>query len=258
MRALEAIALPIIGAALAIGAWAAAVALLHIDPGILPSPLGVLRALNSGLIGGRMHVDIAFTLQASLAGFIIGAATGLVCGLAVGEFRMLNRFIYPVVLAIQSMPTVAIAPLLIVWLGIDIASKMVMVALACFFPVFIATVAGMNAGTGDLVALYRVFAAGRLRTLIEVKLPNALDYVFGGLEIAVMLSFIVCVVAEFVASTKGLGHLIKILSEQLDVSAMFAAIATLAMLGAAAGAVVRGLRSRVVFWRAGARVVAGS
>src|SRR5262249_42998920 len=111
------------------------------------------------------------------------------------------------------------------------------------------------AGTGDLVALYRVFAAGRLRTLIEVKLPNALDYVFGGLEIAVMLSFIVCVVAEFVASTKGLGHLIKSLSEQLDVSAMFAAIATLPVVGAAAGAVVRSLRRRVVFWRAGARVV---
>jgi len=79
--------------------------------------------------------------------------------------------------------------------------------------------------------------------------------VFGGLEIAVMLSFIVCVVAEFVASTKGLGHLIKSLSEQLDVSAMFAAVIALAVLGAAAGAGVRALRRRVVFWRAAKRLV---
>jgi NitT/TauT family transport system permease protein len=255
MRAIETVVLPVIGAVLAVLAWTAAVALLRVDPGILPSPLSMLRALHAGVLAGRMHADIVFTLEASLAGFVIGSTIGLVLGLMVGEFRVVNRFVYPVVLAVQSMPTVAIAPLLIVWLGIDIASKIVLIALACFFPVFIATVAGMSAGTGDLVALYRAFAASRLRILAEVKLPNALDYVFGGLEIAVMLSFIVCVVAEFVASTKGLGHSIKSLSEQLDVSAMFAAIVTLAILGATAGAIVRVLRRRVVFWRAGTRVV---
>jgi NitT/TauT family transport system permease protein len=172
----------------------------------------------------------------------------------VAEFNVLSRFFYPVVLGVQAMPTVAIAPLLAVWLGIDIGSKITLVAVSCFFPVFIGTVAGLNAGHAELRDLYRVFSAGRVRTLWELKLPGALHYIFAGLQVAVVLSFIVCVVGEFVSSVHGLGHLIKALSDQLDVSTMFAAIVVLAVLGAIGATLMRMLHRRVVFWEISSRV----
>jgi NitT/TauT family transport system permease protein len=254
MQPLRKAVLPAIGVTIALALWSGAVHEFRIDPGILPSPYSVLRALKIGVIDGAMDIDIAFTVKASLLGFVAGSAAGALFGLLVGESVLLGRFVYPVILGAQSMPTIAIAPLLITWLGFEIGSKIVMVAVACFFPVFISIFAGMNAAPRDLLELYRVFSANRLRTLWEVKLPSALNYLFGGLQVAVVLSIIACIVSEFLASIHGLGHLIKDLSDQLDVSAMFAALVVLAALGALGTAALRWLHHRVVFWERAARV----
>ncbi|MEH2549208.1 NitT/TauT family transport system permease protein [Bradyrhizobium sp. AZCC 2262] len=224
------------------------------DQTILPPPEAVLGVLNRGVIGGVMHVDILYTLYGAGAGLIIGSLVALVAGILVGESKTVSRFFYPVILGAQSMPTIAIAPLLAVWLGIDLGSKIILVAFSCFFPVFISTVAGLAATNGDLSDLFRVFAAGRFRTLWELRLPSALNYIFSGLQVAVVVSLIVCVVGEFVSSVHGLGHLIKVLSDQLDVSSMFAAIVLLALIGSIASAATRYLHRRIVFWQAAARV----
>jgi NitT/TauT family transport system permease protein len=237
-----------------LGLWFVGSHVGRIDQTILPPPEAVLGVLKRGLIDGAMYTDILFTLYGAAAGFVVGSAAALLAGMAVGEFKVLNRFFYPIVLGAQSMPTIAIAPLLSVWLGIDIGSKITLVAVSCFFPVFIGTVAGLNAVSADLNDLYRVFSGGRLRTLWELKLPSALNYIFAGLQVAIVVSLIVCVVGEFVSSVHGLGHLIKTLSDQLDVSTMFGAIVLLAILGSAGSALMRQLHYRVVFWEAASRV----
>jgi NitT/TauT family transport system permease protein len=241
-------ALALIGVAAVFAAWFFASHVLQVDPTIVPPPESVLSVLSRGVIGGSMDTDILFTLYGAGAGFVAGSAVAFVAGIIVSEFPILNRFVYPVVLGAQSMPTIALAPLLSVWLGIDIGSKIALVGLGCFFPVFLGTVGGLNAGNADLRDLYRVYSAGRLRTLWELKLPGALHYIFASLQVAVVVSLIVCVVGEFVSSVHGLGHLIKALSDQLDVSTMFAAIVLLAVIGAIASALCRFLHRRVVFW----------
>ena len=218
--------------------WFAGVA-WGIDPAVLPGPKDVLHALIGGFAHGTMIEHIRFTLMATLAGMALGCSMGFLAGLWVGESMQANRFLFPIVLGMQSMPIVAIGPLLIVWFGIGIASKIALVAISCFFPLFVSTVAGVNSAKPELLDLYRACGAGRVRTLFDVKLPGALHYVFGGLEISVALGLISCVVAEFIASQKGLGYLIKALSGQLDVSMMFAAIITLAVMGVCGTHLVR-------------------
>lgn len=243
-------ALAVLGTLVVFGLWFLASNVFRIDPTLLPPPGAVLGVLKRGVIDGTMYTDITYTLWGAMAGLLVGSLAGFMAGVAAGEFESVNRFVYPIVLGAQSMPTIAIAPLLTVWLGIDIGSKITLVAISCYFPVFIGTVSGLNSGYPELRDLYRVYSGSRWRTLWELKLPGALNYVFAGLQVAVVLSFIVCVVGEFVSSVHGLGHLIKALSDQLDVSAMFGAIVLLASLGAIAAGLMRALHRRVVFWEA--------
>ncbi|XAH21106.1 ABC transporter permease [Xylophilus sp. GW821-FHT01B05] len=240
--------LPVLGIAGFIAAWAVLVRLGQIDASVLPGPLDVLRALHVGLFQGALWGDALFTLAASLAGLAIGCGLGLAGGIWIGDSATAHRFLYPVAMGVQAMPMVALAPLLIAIFGLGAESKIAMVAISCTAPVFVGTVAGMGAANPDLLSLYRVCGAGRWRTLVDVKLPGALDYIFGGLQVAVALAFVSCVVAEFIASERGLGHLIKSLSSQLDMSAMFAAIAMLAIMGGGCGALLRVLHRRVVHW----------
>ena len=165
------------------------------------------------------------------------------------EVRVARLALYPIVIAIQSMPTVAVAPLIVVYLGVGLPSKLATVALLCFFPLFVNTVAGLMAADSQLLDLYRAASATRWRTLIDVKLPGAADQVLAGAQVALVLSFIGCVVSEFVASRAGLGHLIKVYANDLNVAIMFASLASLAMLGASLGYALSLLRRRLVFWR---------
>jgi NitT/TauT family transport system permease protein len=147
------------------------------------------------------------------------------------------------------MPTVAIAPLIVVYLGVGLASKVATVALLCFFPVFVNTVAGFHTTDRRLIDLYRASSSSRVRLLWDVKLPSAIDHIMASLQVAVVLAFVGCVVSEFVASTAGLGHVIKTFATDLNVAVMFAAIISLGAIGAITGFVVTHVHRRVVFWR---------
>jgi NitT/TauT family transport system permease protein len=243
-----AIASAITFAALIFG-WDFAVRALEVPEYLIPPPAMVGRALMQGWIEGTLHEHAAFTIQATLAGFLIGAAVAIVLGALVAEIRPLALAIYPLVIAIQSMPTVAIAPLIVVYFGVGMASKVFTVALLCFFPVFVNTIIGLRAADPNLVDLYRAHMGGRWRIFLDVKLPGAADHVMSGLQVGVVLAFVGCVVSEFVASTRGLGFIIRAFASELNISVMFAAIASLGALGAITGALVRLAHRRVVFWR---------
>ncbi len=210
--------------------------------------MAVGSELLRGWIGGSFWPHAAFTLQGALGGWLAGSLLGLGMGLVAVEWRPVRLTLYPIVVAIQSMPTVAIAPLIVVYFGVGLSSKLVTVGLLCFFPMFINTVAGLLSADGNLLDLYRAASASRWRTLVDVRLPSAANHILAGLQIALVLSFIGCVVSEFVASSAGLGYIIKMYSSELNIALMFAGVVSLAVIGGVLGYLLELLRRRIVFW----------
>ncbi|TFZ02735.1 ABC transporter permease [Ramlibacter henchirensis] len=219
------------------------------EKSVLPSPLDVAGALRAGLVDGTLHPHIAATARAALAGLALGVALGVAAGSMVVLVPVLEMFLLPVVTAMQSIPKVALAPLIVAYLGFGIASKIFTAALLAFFPAFLAAVAGLRSADRAHLDLFRACSASPLRTLWHVRLPAAAPFLFGALQVAVVFSLIGVVVSEFIAATQGLGFVIKARSLELDVSMMFAAIIVLCAMGAGAGLLVRLLQRRIVFWR---------
>jgi len=243
------VALPAIGLALLLAVWHAVAAFVVADPTLLPTPMQMFLALWSWIAGGGFWPHMLATLYGTLGGLALGASLGFVTGVLVAEIRYLDRSVYPMVLALQAMPVVAIAPLVIVWFGIGLASKVALVAIGTFFVMFIHTVAGMHAASQELIDMCRAFGGTRWRIVREVKIKHSLNYVFSGLEICAALSFILCVVAEFIAAPFGLGYYVKAASADINASGMFAAIAVLAALASLLALIVRVVHHRVVFWQ---------
>jgi len=228
--------------------WAFATGPGGVESFVLPPPAAVLGALRQGWIDGLLLPHVAYTGRAALVGLAIGATLGIAVGGIVSMVRPLEYFMVPLVSGMQSVPKIAVAPLIIAYFGFGIESKVFTVALLTFFPLFVATVAGLRSVDANIVDMYRAFSASRLHILIHARLPAAGNYIFGALQIAVVLALIGAVISEFIASTKGLGFVIKTQAGELDISVMFAAIISLALMGVAAGALVRFAQRRVLFW----------
>jgi len=146
------------------------------------------------------------------------------------------------------VPKVALAPFLLVWFGFGLESKVVMVALVCFFPMFINTAIGLKQTNPAILDLMHAFSASRWHVLTGIKIPSAAGHIFAGLQIAIVLGLIGVVVAEFVSSTRGLGYLISAAAVNLETDTMFAALLSLAAIGLVANQTIRFLHDRVVFW----------
>lgn len=215
---------------------------------VLPPPDKVLEKLIQGYVGGAYWHDLAYTTTSMAIGYLCGCGIAFVTGILFAEFRWVERAFYPFVLALQSMPKVALAPLILIWFGYGLASKAVMVALVCFFPIFVNTVVGLKSTDPLLIDLMRAFSAGRFRILVTIKIPSAAGHVFAGLQISIVLGLIGAVVAEFVSSAEGLGYLINAATTTLDTATMFAALFSLAVLGIGGSQLVRWLQRRLVFW----------
>lgn len=228
--------------------WHFAVRFLHVPSYVLPPLEGVYQALYRGYVEGAYWADFGYTLTSMVTGYVVGCSLAFVVGCLFAEFRPVERVLYPFVLGLQSMPKVALAPLILVWFGFDMASKVVMVALVCFFPMFINTAMGLKATDASLLDLMHAFSASRWHILTRIKIPSAAGHIFAGLQISVVLGLIGAVVAEFVSSTKGLGYLINAASTTLDTSTMFAALVSLAVLGIGGSQLIKILHKRLVFW----------
>jgi NitT/TauT family transport system permease protein len=239
---------PVITTLLLLAAWTCAVRVFHVPSYVLPPPEAVARALKQGYIDGSYWPHFFFTLQSTCIGFVCGSVTAFLLGCLFAESRTIEQFCYPLVVAFQSLPKVALAPLILVWFGFDLTSKVVMVALVCFFPMFINTVVGLKNTPPALLDLMHAFSASRFYILVHIKIPSAAGHLFAGLEIAAVMGLIGAVVAEFVSSTRGLGYLISASAGNMETNVMFAGLASLAVLGVAASLLIQLLHRKVVFW----------
>jgi NitT/TauT family transport system permease protein len=245
---LKKIGYPAITAVILIGAWMLATDVFRVPNYILPRIQDVGEALWRGYVGGEYWTHLFFTVRALLIGYLAGTLVALLIGISVAESEAFDRAVFPYVVALQSMPKVALAPLVIVWFGFGIESKIVLVALICFFPLFINTVTGIRSVDRDLVDLMRVFGRSRLDILLQVKLPHAATSIMAGMQIGVVLGLIGAVAAEFIASTRGLGFVIQNAANALNLGVMFAALFSLAAIGIVGTQLLRLAQRRLIFW----------
>jgi NitT/TauT family transport system permease protein len=228
--------------------WDLSVRFFKVPAYLVPAPLSVGAALVDGLVNGTFYPHIAATLYAVVIGYLVGCFLAIVIGALLAEVPLIERALMPYIVALQSMPKVALAPLIIVWFGFGLSSKVVLVALICFFPVFINTLVGIRSVNPDIVNLYRAFSASRWNILLNVKLPAAASSIFAGLQISVAMALIGAVVGEFIASKAGLGNLLQASSMTMDVATMFAVVIVLAAIGVAGNEILQYLHRKVVFW----------
>lgn len=221
-----------LGTAVAVvAAWWLAVRLLRVPPFILPAPPDVAVAMAEHRAYLLRHTGQ--TIGHALGGFGIAAGGGVVVAMVLAASGRLREAVFPLLVALQAVPKVAIAPLLVVWLGFGPSSKVALVGLLCFFPVVVNTSAGLAATPSELTELARSLTASRGRTLVKLRLPSALPYLFTGLKVAVSLALIGAVVAELTTPNAGLGTIILRSGQAADTALGFAAVTLLAGIGIA-------------------------
>jgi NitT/TauT family transport system permease protein len=229
VRALYRLLLPMAALVVLLAVWEALVRVLSINPTLLPPPSRVFRSLADSRAALLPYSEI--TLLEILVGFAIGVAAGIPLGTLIVFNQPVCRVIYPLLVASQMVPKVAVAPLFVVWFGTGLSSKFLVAFLISFFPVVIATAVGLQSVDPDMVALFRSMGAGPLFTFTRLRLPAALPSIFGGLKVAMSLAVVGAVVGEFVAANTGLGYFLLFANGQLDTAAVFAGLLVLTAIG---------------------------
>lgn len=248
MHSIKRIAAPAIVGVVLVVIWSAYVHVMDVPSYVMPPPGAVAHSFFDAFTSGYIYPHLLFTTESAVLGYLLGCAGGLILGCALALSPAVENAAYPYIVLFQSMPKVAIAPLLIVWFGFGLESKIVMVALISFFPVFINTFIGIRQTDSDLIDVLRVSSASETSIFFHVKIPSAAGSIFAGLQIAVSFSLIGAIVAEFIASKEGLGTVIQQAALTMDTSLIFAGVFILALMGIVGNGLVRYAHKRIVFW----------
>jgi NitT/TauT family transport system permease protein len=242
-----------IGLVVLFAAWSLSVRYLHLPSYILPAPGAVWRALWSGLAVSPAsplgyYLPLWGTLKNAAVGLLIGSLAGLVLGSLMAESRVVEKLVMPYAFALQSLPKVAIAPLVVIWFGFGAGSKIAISVLLSFFPVLINSFTGLRAVEPERIDLMRSLSATRFETYRIVKLPNAAPYIFAGLDMAVVYALLGTIVAEFLGAQQGMGVVITQAQAVTDVAGVFAALVILGATGIVLHGLVRMAERKVVHW----------
>ncbi|MBV8193761.1 MAG: ABC transporter permease [Alphaproteobacteria bacterium] len=232
----------------AIATWQALVSFGIVSRLVLPLPSSIPASLASLIDSGALLDNLLTTLAEAAAGFTIATGIGLALGALIAEFRVVERIVYPYLIALQTMPKIALAPLLLVWFGFGLGSKIAVAAVISLFPILVNTIAGLKSCEPGRLDVLRALGAGRWDCFRLVKLPNALPFVFAGLSTAVMFALTGALVGEFVGSTQGLGYLIVQANNLMDIPGVFAVLAVLCVVGTAIFGAMQFARRKVLYW----------
>ena len=200
-------------------------------PLILPSPDDVFMRLVSYFVSGRVYPHLFMTTQEILAGFVLGSILGLGFGTLISESEIARKLIMPYIIVTQALPKFALAPMLVIWFGFGMAPKVIIAALIAFFPLVENTYMGLTSTPAPQLELFRALRASRLTTLLKLRVPHAVPAIFSGFRVALMLSLVGAVVAEYVGANEGLGALIIVSQGTLDTELMFVSFVILTALG---------------------------
>ena len=240
--------LQVVTCCLFFGGWEAAVRVLGIPKIVLPPPSAVLAALWDSIGSSEFQWDLAVTLYEILAGFALGALSGLVLGFIIALSPPVERLLYPYVVAFQTLPKVAIAPIIVIWFGYGLTSKIIITATIAFFPLLANTIMGLRAAPYDQIEMLTAYTASRWQVFHMVRMMQALPYVFVGLDVAIVLSVIGAIVGEFVGAKAGLGYLLLQKNFNFDMAGTFAVLVVLSLIGVVLHSLIRLAQRRVIFW----------
>jgi len=222
-------ALPFVGAAVFILLWEALCRVQQVNPVLLPAPSQVIKELEESPLWFAQQT--AYTIGITLAGFAIAAVLGILFAVLITEWEFLDRLLFPLFVALNSVPKVALAPLCVIWFGTGAEPKIAIAFLIAIFAVVIDTILGLRSVPSDTLDLAHVLRGSRWKVLTRIKLFCALPHMFAGMKVAMSLSLVGAIVGEFVSSQEGLGYVILSAQGMFDTTRVFAAITILAVVG---------------------------
>ena len=236
-----------------LGGWELGVLVFHVPKFLIPPVSDIAVALWRGLAASPFAKDSlwyhsAITVTEILLGFFVGSAIGLAIGVVVSQMPRLEAILEPYVSALQSLPKVAVAPIIVVWLGFGIGSKVAIICLLTFFPVLVTSIAGFKAVDPDRIDLLRSLSATPWQIFRKAKFPSALPYIFAGLNMAAAFAVVGAIVGEFVGAQAGLGVLIQQMEAQMDTGGSFSVFIVLSVIGIVLTAILRRIQQRVLHW----------
>lgn len=202
-----------------------------VDPFWISKPSDIFPKIWDWATTGFLWTNLAFTLEEALLGLLAGSVCGIALGLVLGHTPFVSALLQPIVSALYSMPRIALAPLFVLWFGIGIAPKVLLVAFIVFFLTFGNTYAGVRAVDRDLVDVLRVMGANRSEIVRKVVLPSSLNWIFVGLRLSAPYSIVGAVTGEFVASTQGIGYVLRAAAGVFDTTSVFAGLVVLMIVG---------------------------
>lgn len=235
--------------------WEYAIGPLGVDEYILPKPSAIFDALLTQLRDDLFWGHLWVTSKEALFGFAIGVGTALLLGAFISQIKLVESTLMPYIVAFQTVPKVALAPLFVVWFGFGLTSKVVMAAVISFFPMLVNVIEGLRAADSERIAMLHVFGAGRMQVFRMVRLPSALPFIFAGLDIGIVFAILGAVVGEFIGAKEGLGYLLLQTNYNFDIAGMFAILVVLSVMGLLAHFVIRLVQRKVAFWAEDTKVI---
>ena len=248
-------ALPLLLLAAILLFWQFGFRALGVATYLVPTLSEVATALWEGFSEGDFFMHTSVTVREILIGYAAGVAFGGGLGVLISQSRLMRRLLTPYIIGLQSMPKVAVAPLLVVWFGQGLSSKVIVIALVTFFPLLINVTAGLRSVSSEQIELMRSLTASRWQTFVKLQLPNGLPQIFAGLEIAMVLAVIGAVVGEFVGAQAGLGYFMQLSLSLVNPPGMFAVLFLLALISFALFQAVHFAGRKIVFWERSNRTI---
>jgi NitT/TauT family transport system permease protein len=209
--------------------WEMVSRLKLVPPFLLPAPSAILASITEE--PGLYLYHAGYTLQGTLIGFALAVVLGVLMAMAIVQFKFVEQTLYPLLVSLNSIPKVAVAPLFIVWMGTGLEPKIAIAAMIAIFAIVIDTVHGLRSVDPEMIDLGRSVRGSKMNIIWKIRFPHALPSVFAGMKVAISLALIGAIVGEFVAAKRGLGYMILMAQGQFDVVRMFAALVVLSAAG---------------------------
>ena len=229
MKRLREYGVPVFAIAALVALWEVTCRVAQIPAWLLPAPTAIVR--DTWAWADRIPGHLWVTFYETVGGFVVSVLIGVPLAIAIVYSPLLRRILYPILLVVQSVPKVALAPLFLIWIGYGPQSNILIAAIVAFFPIVVNTATGLESVEPDLLQLTYALQASPLNVFWKVRLPWALPYVFSGMKVAMSLAVIGAVVGEFVGSDRGLGYLILTASSNMHTAIVFGVMAVLSALG---------------------------
>jgi NitT/TauT family transport system permease protein len=233
--------------------WQAACMILEVKTFVLPTPTDIAASIWKWK--GVLAMHAGQTLFTTLVGFALAVAGGLLLGVAVGYSRFLYKALYPILIAFNSVPKVAIVPVLVIWFGIGTVPAVITAFLLAFFPVVVNVAAGLATVEPEMEDVLRSLGASRVKIFQKVGLPRSMPYFFASLKIAITLALVGSVISETIAGNAGIGYLMLNAASRFDVPLVFAGLVVVAVLGVGIYAAFAQVEARVTGWATRAQAI---